>query len=81
MDIFEKAQSFTRAREAQAMGIYPFFVPFEDSEGTVVRYQGREIIMIGSNNYLGLTTHPKVREAASEAASPRYGRACAGAAL
>lgn len=77
MDIFEKAHKFTRAREAQAMGIYPFFIPFEDSEGTVVRYQGREIIMIGSNNYLGLTTHPKVREAALDAIR-RYGTSCTG---
>ena len=50
MDIFDKARNFTRAREAEQMGIYPFFTPFEDSEGTVVTYEGREIIMIGSNN-------------------------------
>lgn len=77
MDIFAKTKTFTRAREAQAMGIYPFFIPFEDSEGTIVRYQGREIIMLGSNNYLGLTTHPKVREAAIEAIR-RYGTSCTG---
>jgi 8-amino-7-oxononanoate synthase len=77
MDIFEKAHNFTRAREAQAMGIYPFFIPFEDSEGTVVRYEGREIIMLGANNYLGLTMHPKVREAAIEAIR-RYGTSCTG---
>ncbi len=76
-DIFEKTKAFTRAREAQAMGFYPFFIPFEDSEGTVVRFQGREIIMIGSNNYLGLTTHPRVREAALEAIR-RYGTSCTG---
>jgi 8-amino-7-oxononanoate synthase len=77
MDIFEKAHSFTRAREVQAMGLYPFFIPFEDSEGTVVRYEGREIIMLGANNYLGLTMHPKVREAAIEAIR-RYGTSCTG---
>lgn len=77
MDIFEKAHNFTRAREAQAMGVYPFFIPFEDSEGTVVRYEGREIIMLGANNYLGLTMHPKVREAAIEAIR-RYGTSCTG---
>lgn len=77
VDIFDKIRTFTRAREAQAMGIYPFFIPFEDSEGTVVRYQGREIIMLGSNNYLGLTTHPKVREAAVQAIR-RYGTSCTG---
>jgi 8-amino-7-oxononanoate synthase len=77
VDIFDKAAEFTRARDAQAMGIYPFFIPFEDSEGTIVRYEGREIIMIGSNNYLGLTTHPKVREAAIEA-TREYGTSCTG---
>ena len=76
-DIFEKAHAFTRAREAQAMGIYPYFIPYEDSEGTTVRYQGREIIMLGANNYLGLTTHPKVREAAVDAIH-RFGTGCTG---
>lgn len=77
VDIFDKARSFTRAREAQALGIYPYFIPFDDSEGTIVHYDGREIIMLGSNNYLGLTTHPKVREAAIEAIR-RYGTSCTG---
>src|SRR5574341_1577019 len=77
VDIFDKTNTFTRAREAQAIGIYPFFIPFDDSEGTIVRHHGREIIMIGSNNYLGLTTHPKVREAALEAIK-RYGTSCTG---
>lgn len=77
VDIFDKTRSFTRAREAQALGIYPYFIPFDDSEGTIVRYAGRDIIMIGSNNYLGLTTHPKVREAAIEAIR-RYGTSCTG---
>jgi 8-amino-7-oxononanoate synthase len=77
VDIFDKARSFTRAREAQQMGVYPFFTPFEDSEGTIVTFEGREIIMIGSNNYLGLTTHPKVREAAIDAIK-KYGTSCTG---
>ncbi len=77
MDIFDKTHTFTRAREAQAIGIYPYFTTFDDSEGTVVRHNGREVIMIGSNNYLGLTTHPKVRQAAVEAVN-RYGTSCTG---
>ncbi len=76
-DIFSKAHEFTRAREAMAIGIYPFFTPFDDSEGTVVRSGDREILMLGSNNYLGLTTHPKVREAAIEAVR-RYGTSVTG---
>jgi 8-amino-7-oxononanoate synthase len=77
MDIFDKARTWTDAREAQEMGVYPFFIAFEDSEGTVARYEGREIIMIGSNNYLGLTTHPKVRQASIDAVK-RFGTSCTG---
>jgi 8-amino-7-oxononanoate synthase len=77
MDIFDKCYDFTIAREAIASGIYPYFVPLDNSEGTEVTYEGRRIIMIGSNNYLGLTTHPKVRAAAVEGIE-RYGTSCTG---
>ncbi|MHB1355294.1 MAG: aminotransferase class I/II-fold pyridoxal phosphate-dependent enzyme [Anaerolineae bacterium] len=77
MDIFEKCFKFTRAAEARAQGFYPYFIPLEDTEGTEVVIKGKRLIMIGSNNYLGLTTHPKVREAAIEAIK-RYGPSCTG---
>jgi len=77
MDLFEKCYSFTRAAEARAAGYYPYFIPLEDTEGTEVVINGKRMIMIGSNNYLGLTTHPKVREAAIEAVK-RYGTSCTG---
>lgn len=77
MDLFEKAHQFTRVSEAKAGGYYPYFLPLEDTEGTEVTIYGKRIIMIGSNNYLGLTTHPKVREAAI-AAIKRYGTSCTG---
>jgi 8-amino-7-oxononanoate synthase len=77
MDIFEKCWSFTRAKEAQTEGIYPYFIPLTDSEGTEVVIKGHRLIMIGSNNYLGLTTHTKVRQAAIEA-TRRYGTSCTG---
>ncbi|MFN2187440.1 MAG: aminotransferase class I/II-fold pyridoxal phosphate-dependent enzyme [Candidatus Promineifilaceae bacterium] len=77
MDIFEKCGRFTEAREVMAAGLYPYFIPMADNEGTEVTYEGRRIIMIGSNNYLGLTTHPKVRQAAKEAID-RYGTSCTG---
>ena len=77
MDLFEKARQFTRPQEAKALGLYPYFLPLEDTEGTEVTIYGKKIIMIGSNNYLGLTTHPKVREAAIEAIK-RYGTSCTG---
>lgn len=77
MDIFDKAYSFTRAAEARAAGYYPYFIPLDNTEGTEVVVRGKRMIMIGSNNYLGLTTHPKVREAAMEAIRC-YGPSCTG---
>jgi 8-amino-7-oxononanoate synthase len=77
MDLFEKCSQYTYAREAQAQGSYPYFVPFEDSEGTELIFQGRRILMMGSNNYLGLTTDPRVREASAKAVQ-RYGTSCTG---
>jgi 8-amino-7-oxononanoate synthase len=76
-DLFAKVDTFTLARQAQREGWYPFFTPLEDTEGTEVIYQGRRLIMIGSNNYLGLTTDPRVRAAAC-AALNRYGPSCTG---
>lgn len=59
------------------MGIYPFFQALTDSEGTTALFKGKEVVMIGSNNYLGLTTHPKVRQAAIDAIE-RFGTSCTG---
>jgi len=59
MDLFEKCRNFTAAKEAMERGVYPYFIPLNENEGTEVVYQGRRLIMCGSNNYLGLTTHPK----------------------
>ncbi len=80
MDIFAKIQNdenMERVRAAMDMQLYPYFLPLENTEGTEVTMEGRKIIMIGSNNYLGLTTHPKVREAAM-AAIQKYGTSCTG---
>lgn len=76
-DVFEKAHNFTRAREARAAGFYPYFLAMSGNEGAETVYQGQRLIMCGSNNYLGLTTHPKVREAA-ERAIREYGPSCTG---
>ncbi len=77
MDIFDKCHHFTRAREAVKEGWYPYFRPIQSGPGTRVLVDGREMIMIGSNNYMGLTGHPKVVEAAIEA-TKKYGSGCTG---
>jgi len=75
--LFEKCKGFTKAREVQAMGLYPYFTPIHESEDTVVKIDGKTKVMMGSNNYLGLTHHPKVL-AAAEAALHKYGSGCTG---
>jgi 8-amino-7-oxononanoate synthase len=75
--LFEKCRQFTKADEIKAMGLYPYFKPISESEDTVVVIEGKKRIMLGSNNYLGLTHHPKVLEAASLALH-RYGSGCTG---
>lgn len=77
MDIFEKCYQYSDVKDAKEAGIYPYFIPLDENEGTEVTYQGHRIIMCGSNNYLGLTKHPKVQQAAIEAIN-RYGTSCTG---
>ncbi|NMB54161.1 MAG: aminotransferase class I/II-fold pyridoxal phosphate-dependent enzyme [Leptolinea sp.] len=77
MDIFQKCFEYTDAKTAIKEGYYPYFIPLTENEGTEVTYKGHRLIMCGSNNYLGLTTHPKVREAAIDAIK-RYGTSCTG---
>ena len=77
MDIFDKAYNYTVAKDVKEAGLYPYFVAMEGNEGSEAIYQGRRIIMCGSNNYLGLTTHPKVREAAMKAIE-KFGTSCTG---
>jgi len=77
LDLFTKCFEFTRADEVKALGVYPYFRPIEENEGPVVQIEGRKIIMAGSNNYLGLTAHPKVVQAAVKAVE-KYGTGCSG---
>jgi len=76
-DIFEKCLKFTRVRDLISYGLYPFFRVIESAQDPEVVMNGRRMIMVGSNNYLGLTNHPKVKEAAIEAVK-KYGSGCAG---
>jgi len=76
-DIFDKAFSFTRADEAMAAGIYPYFKPISEQHGGIVEVDGREMIITGSNDYLGLTQDPRL-ERAAVAVFDRYGTSCTG---
>lgn len=76
-DVFEKCFKFTIAYELQKRDVYPYFRVIESAQGPEVIMNGRKMIMIGSNNYLGLTNHPKVKEAAINAIK-KYGTGCAG---
>ncbi len=77
MDLFDKCRNYTIVKEVMASGNYPFFKAIESQQDSVVFIEGRRVIMMGSNNYLGLTSHPKVKEAAIEAIK-KYGTGCTG---
>ena len=77
VDLFDKCFRFTAARDAISSGVYPYFQPIEHSDDTEVVIRGERKIMVGSNNYLGLTHHPYVLERA-QAALHRYGTGCTG---
>ena len=79
-DVFEKAFKFMAADNARKMGIYPYFRPLDFADGPEAQINGKRVVMFGSNNYLGLTTHPKVREAA-KAAIDRFGTSMTGSRL
>ncbi len=76
-DLFDKCTAFNRDLEAISVGIYPFFKAISRLDGPHVTVDGHDMIMVGSNNYLGLTTHPKVRQAAMQALD-EYGTSCSG---
>jgi 8-amino-7-oxononanoate synthase len=77
LDLFKKCHDFTRADEVKALGVYPYFRAIEENEGPVVQIENKRKIMAGSNNYLGLTGHPLVVEAAIKAVE-KYGTGCSG---
>ena len=78
MDIFTKCEHFTLAKDYREKGIYPYFHALESRQDVEVIMEGKRRIMLGSNNYLGLTTQPEVVEAGIKAFE-RYGTGCSGA--
>jgi len=77
MDLFQKCRDWRDAENARKAGFYPYFRTLSSAQQPVVKIRDRNIVMLGSNNYLGLTSHPEVKRATAEAAE-RYGSGCAG---
>jgi 8-amino-7-oxononanoate synthase len=77
VDLFEKCRKYTAAKEVMAAGFYPYFRMVQSEQNPEVIVEGKKMIMLGSNNYLGLTSHPKVKQAAIDAIR-KYGSGCAG---
>ena len=77
MSIFDKCYNFEDAKKVKASGYYPYFRVISSEQDTEVLVNGKKMLMMGSNSYLGLTNHPKVKEAAIEAVK-KYGSGCAG---
>lgn len=72
-----KASKFTDAEQVKSVGLYPYFRAIESAQDTEVVIKGKRVLMFGSNSYLGLTNHPKIKDAAINAIR-KYGTGCAG---
>jgi 8-amino-7-oxononanoate synthase len=77
LTLFDKVKSFESANQIRALGLYPYFRTISSAQDTEVLIAGKKVLMLGSNSYLGLTNHPKIKEAA-RAAVEKYGTGCAG---
>ncbi len=75
--LFDKVRDYKSAAEVRALGVYPYFRTISSAQDTEVLMEGKRVLMLGSNSYLGLTNHPKIKEAA-QAAVEKYGTGCAG---
>jgi 8-amino-7-oxononanoate synthase len=80
LDVFQKCQEYELAESLRRAGLYNYFRSIESAQDPVVTIDGRRVVMLGSNNYLGLANHPEVKAAAIRAIE-RYGTGCAGSRL
>ena len=77
LTLFNKVRNYRAAAEVRALGLYPYFRTISSAQDSEVTIKGKKVLMLGSNSYLGLTNHPKIKEAA-KAAVEKYGAGCAG---
>ena len=68
---------YDEPQKVKALGVYPYFRPIQSDQDTVVNIDGKPVLMFGSNSYLGLTNHPRLKEASIKAVE-KYGTGCAG---
>ena len=80
LDPFAKHYNYIRVDTARSAELYPYCPVFESAQDPIIRHNGREVIMLGTNCYLGLATHPKVKQAAKDAID-KYGSSCSGSPL
>ena len=73
----ERLAQYDVPQKAKAAGVYPYFRPISSDQDTVVQIDGKPVLMFGSNSYLGLTNHPKIKEGSIKAVE-KYGTGCAG---
>ena len=74
---YNKMQAFNKPQELEELGLYPYFRPISSDQDAVVKIHGKDVLMFGSNSYMGLTNHPEIKKAAKEAID-KYGSGCAG---
>jgi 8-amino-7-oxononanoate synthase len=77
LTLLRKVYAFKKAEQLRQIGLYPYFRAISSAQDTEVTIEGKRVLMLGSNSYLGLTNHPKIKEAA-RAAVAKYGTGCAG---
>ncbi|MBN2541420.1 aminotransferase class I/II-fold pyridoxal phosphate-dependent enzyme [bacterium] len=77
MTVFDKCVAYNEPEKVKKLGLYPYFRPIESGQSTEVIMNGKKVLMLGSNSYMGLTDHPKIIEAVNEAVR-KYGSGCAG---
>lgn len=80
IDPFNKLYNYTRVDKVRSVDLYPYFPEFESAQEPVIKFEGYDVIMLGTNSYLGLAMHPKVKQAAKSAID-KYGTGCSGSPL
>ena len=77
LPLLSKVRNYQDSKRVRALGLYPYFRPISSAQDTEVIVNGKKVLMLGSNSYLGLTNHPEIKTAVKKAVD-KYGSGCAG---